>query len=148
MCLFLSLELLTIDIYSQYTKTYSTIFRKLGISIFLLHVTTGRAMSHLFNVLRLDMLQHIGLYLETWEIPSKLYKRRTHAMLSHSAESRGRGRRYQIGELSLNYFRTLSISFRNNYTTSIISVWVLISNRIVIIQVRFNIIGYRCFLPP
>ena len=99
------------SIQSQCPKTCGAIFRKLGISIFLLHVTTGRAMSHLFYVLRLDMLRHVGLYLETWEIPSKLYKRRTCETLSHSAESRGRGRRYQIGELSLNYFRTLSISF-------------------------------------
>ena len=71
-------------------------------------------MSHLFYILRLNMLRHADLYLETWEIPSKLYKRRTHAMLSHSAESKGRRRRYQIGELSFNYFRTLSLSFRNN----------------------------------
>ena len=60
------------------------------------------------------MLRHADLYLETWGHPSKLYKRMICETLSHSAESRGRGRRYQIDELSFNYFRTFSISFRNN----------------------------------
>ena len=89
------------------------------------------------------MLRQADLYLETWGLPSKLYKRRMCETLSHSAESRGRGRRYQIGELSINYFRTFSKSF----AITVYYEYILISNRIVIIHVRFNIIGYRCILP-
>ena len=59
-------------------------------------------MSHLFYILRLNMLRHETLFLETWEIPSAPYIRRRAETLSHSATSRGRGRTFQFGESLFN----------------------------------------------